>query len=282
MTGLRRLCVIFLPSPQEHTWRLSLRTAAQAAGWQVVDGEAVDGLAGCLESNAIIQLSNGSRAPLFEPTETLVIADRPAASIAILMIGFDISLIAATRATARLNATCIPAVRGGAQVVSASSRTLTLPGLGQVDRTESAPDVRPIPADPLAFYEKLPPAVGSCATWPADLFEWEGPDAGFTDLTGRRRLLQHGPYLDLCEGAWRADLKFALEMDNGRCELRFEWGSGADCTTYSQLISRAGVYALSLERTWPETAVAELRIWLDRAMFDGTFRILDCTVTYLG
>lgn len=264
-------------------WRSALHTAAESAGWAVAYGNSSDNLPAELDQNVLIQMSDGSQIAGFNPTDTLVIADSPDAAIATLVADFKISPVEATRAAARFYALTMPWIIGGTTIASATAETLLVPRLGEVRREGVAPTAKAVEAfQSLAFYETLPPPTGARAAWMPGIFEWTGAEPGFVDLTGRRRILQHGPYLELCEGSWKVELQFALLMSAGRCELRFEWGSGADCASHTRLLTQQGVYGLTLEHKWNKAAPSELRIWLDRAMFDGTLEVLDCVVTRMG
>lgn len=279
MSG-RRLCLVHLPSENEQAWRDAAAAAARDAGWRLVDLVPDDPLpAG--DHDILVQVSEARLALPFPAEECVILSDDPDRATESWQTRFGLDRDAAIRAVALQYARAAELAASGRTVVDGRTRTLDLPGLGPVTREGSA--ALRGPEGPLAFYRTLPPAPGASVDWPTDMLLSTGPGAPGreeTDLTGRRRLLRYGPYLELAPGRWTVDVEFVLTIDRALVELRFEWGTHHDVDIATDLITNSGLYALSLTKTWTEPAVAELRIWLDRAVFDGHLEVVSCRVTY--
>jgi len=71
-------------------------------------------------------------------------------------------------------------------------------------------------------------------------------------------------------------------MHRAITELRFEWGVLHDVDRIAQRLTLPGQYTASMTHSWNEASAIELRIWLDRSMFDGALKILSVTVTRTG
>lgn len=277
-----RLFVIHLPSPSQTAWQIAVVEAASRAGWDVFslvpDQEPVfrDGV------NALIQGVDASLIP-HAATDAVILAGSPQVAVDTLMQMHDLDQGAALTSVGWWFAQAAEAAARNAVVVNAASEALDLPGLGRIVRGEAGSLTTTSHGAPLAFYETLPPAIGASAFWPIDILLWiGGTEPGFTDLTGKRRLLQHGPYLLMSAGTWTAEIVFELAIDRALTQLRFDWGDGVDVTETSQRLSTAGVYSVALEKSWDQPTRAELRIWLDRSMFDGSLRIRSTKVTRTG
>ncbi len=277
-----RLFAVHLPSPTQSAWQQVLVEASARAGWDVlslVPGDPPPVREGV---DALIQ---GTDATLIPPDaeHAVILAGSPQSAVDTLMQHHAQDRKTALNSVAWWFAQAAEAAARGAVVLDARSDSLAFPGLGNLARG-AGQDLTPTNlGDPLAFYETLPPVIGASAAWPNDILFWPGGDIpGEADLTGRRRLMQFGPYLLVSSGSWTAEVVFELSIERAVTELRFDWGDGTDVVSHAERLSKAGVYSVTLTKSWDRPMTTELRIWLDRSMFDGSFRILSTKVTRSG
>lgn len=263
-------------------WHSALANAAVTAGWDslTIDGahspEFRDGV------NTLVQGYDPSVLPA-DATDVVIMAGSPRDTVDVLMQADQMALHEALRLAASGFALASRAVGSGAQVVAADASSHTFAGLGEIARPSGDGFRSTTTGDALAFYEKLPPLVGASATWAPEVFIWTaGDEPGVADLTGRRRVIQYGPYLLLSAGTWTVDVVFELAMHRAITELRFEWGILHDVDRISQRLTVSGRYSASMTHSWSEAGAVELRIWLDRSMFDGTLKVLSVTVSRTG
>jgi hypothetical protein len=278
----QRLCVLYLPSEHEAAWRSAVSEAARTAGWRVVDlipGQPAPGH----DQNILINIVDVELSGLFEPSECLILADDPDETAGNLEVSHGLDRDAALRIVARQYAAAAALAESGWLVAEIQDRQINLPGLGEITREGPSPVIPRQPPGPIGFYRTLPPRPGVSVEWPLDLllrYELGETARVPSDLTGRRRLLRHGPFIELSPGFWTAHLVFDLMIDSARVELRFEWGTMHDVTVVTDLMTTSGRYSVSLSKLWTEPAVAELRIWLDRAVFDGQMDLVSCQVSF--
>lgn len=285
MSVPHRVCIIHLPSEQEFAWRYAVADAATGLGWTSWDYVAGQASPVDPRQDAVIHFSDARDVVGFMPTATAIIGATPKEAVRTLMSRFGIDELAALRSAARVFAFASDMAEGGISVIAASSTKANFPVIGEVSRGVSSPVevLLTTLGDPLAFFDRLPAAVGAQAVWQPALFHWmAGDEAGVADLTGRTRILQHGPFLDLCSGQWTIEIRFKISLHRAKVDLRFEWGTGEDVQSSTQILDKSGLYSITLTKQWLEPAVGELRVWLDRAMFDGGLVIENCVVTKTG
>jgi hypothetical protein len=271
-----RLFVYHLPSSTRSAWRAALAEAAIEAGWDSISVDEVGTVPFRAGVNTIVQGDNVG-VPDGEATDIVILAGSPCDTVDVLMQTYGLDLHGALRDAASRFAHVSDS---GIRVISAEASSLEFPGLGEIKRPPAQAIRSTSAGDALAFYETLPPKAGASAAWRPEVFIWAaGGEPGFTDLTGRRRVIQYGPYLMLSAGTWKVDLVFDIAIHRAISELRFEWGILHDCDTISQRVTVAGRYSASLTHTWAEAGAVELRIWLDRSMFDGTLNVVSVTVS---
>lgn len=271
-----RLFVYHLPSSTRSAWRVALAEAAIKAGWDSISVDEVGAIPFREGANTLVQ-GDDVVIPDGEATDILIFAGSPRDTVDVLMQTCGMDLHGALRDAANRFAHVSDS---GVRVIPAEASSLEFPGLGEVRR----PPVRAVRAtsagDALAFYKSLPPKAGASAAWGPEVFIWSADgEPGFADLTGRRRVILYGPYLMLSAGTWKVDLVFDIAIHRAISELRFEWGILHDCDTVSQRVTVAGRYSASLTHTWAQAGAVELRIWLDRSMFDGTLNMVSVTVS---
>ena len=274
-----RLYVVHLPSPTQTAWEIALAEAATRAGWDVFSLLADEEPAFRDGVDALVQGADVNL--IFDRTlEAVIVAGTPQSAVDTLMQIHDRDQRAALNAVAVWYAQASEAVARGARVLDAAAATLVLPGLGEVTRAAGRPVEKTGLGDSLALYETLPPAIGATALWAMDVFTWAGgQEPGFADLTGKRRVIQYGPFIVLSSGTWAAEIVFELTIDRAFAQLRFDWGDGTDVTETSRRLSTAGVYAVTLVKSWDRPTTTQLRIWLERSMFDGFLRIRSTRIT---
>lgn len=129
----------------------------------------------------------------------------------------------------------------------------------------------------LGLYVTLPVAPNASAEWNPDDFHYTNGSQRFggtpnIDLTGRGRILVHGPNIALTPGRWRLEAEFDLDSGGEIVDLRFDWGHGEDTTTEICKLSSTGRYRIELSRTWLENQTAEFRIWVQHGMLHGALR----------
>lgn len=273
-----RLSILTPASDLGVAWAEAVMRAAAERGWRVGHEAEPDPGPRSLRLTTDI-------APDEPPSGWIVLADDPAALWAAEARRLsedhpprDILLLTSRRlaCAARLAAL-------GAPVLPAGAMEIDLPGLGRIGRGEPAGESARVQDGALALYDQLPPPVGAGAVWGADLFSYpvgKGFDGGQPDmdLTGRARIIVHGPHLELPPGVWRAEVRFAIDPRGAPIRFRFDWGVGDDMVVSNPLIRNPGLYRLSLTRRWLEPGAAQVRIWLMQGVFDGRFEFQGCTV----
>lgn len=277
-----RLCVLYLPSEHAAAWRSAVSAAAHAAGWRVVNLVA-DEPAPDHDKDTLINIGDVDLARLCEPAACLILAGDPDEAARSLQGPHGLDRDAALRVVARQYAVAAALAGSGWTVAQIQGRQTNIPGLGEVTREGASPPIEREPPGPIGFYRTVPPRQGVSVEWPLDLLlrhELGETSRDPSDLTGRRRLLRYGPFIELSPGLWTADLTFDLRIDRARVELRFEWGTMHDVAVATDLITTSGRYSVSLSKVWTEPAVSELRIWLDRAVFDGHMDLVSCQVSF--
>lgn len=283
------VCILALPSRHEGDWRAALRGLAARAQWDYRDYWGMDDQPIDRQRPTLVVTMDESTLGDVVPTDWVVLTAPPEEVVAVSQDRFNLEEIAALEhAASRLTAASSLIGRGALQYRSADT-AIDIPGLGPVERPGSpAPAVKlPVVSDDLRstlqIFNTLPPPVGASALWPASIFrrfddETRGAAASEIDLTGRGRILIHGPYLAIPAGRWKVTFDFEFETPVGSAPFRFEWGQIADVVVHDARAAMSGRYSISLEHDWAEAGRAEVRIWLYHAVFQGSFRLLGCTV----
>lgn len=158
----------------------------------------------------------------------------------------------------------------------------------QPPRAGDVVPVRPAVRTALSLFADGPPQPGLETVWSERIFQYderaarEWVAAGQLDITGRPRILVYGPYLALPSGVWRATIRFAVDDQAAKRELRVDWGTPADFQSTAVSPKTAGVYEVVMEQSWPDTAMAEIRVLMMEGAFDGRLDFLGATVTYIS
>ncbi|WP_349685094.1 hypothetical protein [Brevundimonas aurifodinae] len=158
----------------------------------------------------------------------------------------------------------------------------------QPPRAGDVVPVRPAVRTALSLFADGAPQPGLEAVWSERIFQYDEraardwDAAGQLDVTGRPRILVYGPYLALPAGVWRAKVRFAVDEQACKREFRIDWGTPADFQSTSVSPNAPGVYEIELEHVWPDSAMAEIRLWIMEGAFDGRLDFLGATVAYVS
>ncbi len=117
--------------------------------------------------------------------------------------------------------------------------------------------------------------------WPPGLFLFPEGD-GAIDLTGRARIVVHGPHQPLKAGEWRIAARFSVDTEGHPIVLRFEWGGAHDVTGSTVTIATSGLYEMNLDYDWPAGGPAALRVWVAQPTFAGRLTFLGAEVEGLS
>lgn len=262
-------------------WIAAITAAAEAQGWTIMQAS------GCADAK-VVRLADtlpGHEAP----ADWIILTDHPRAIWSEAAGAGDAAhpqrdVLSMT--SIRL-AAAAEWVEAGARAIDAAGDTIDLPGLGVLRLAETNRD-HPMVEDPaLDLYALLPPPVGAKAHWRLAHFSYpvgHGFDGGTPeiDLTGRARILVHGPYVQLPPGVWEVRFEFAIDPMGKPLRFRFDWGVGDDMVTCNPTIHQAGRYSITLSRRWLESGPAQARIWMMQGTFDGHFEFHGCTVSRLA
>lgn len=138
----------------------------------------------------------------------------------------------------------------------------------------------------LGLYSILPVAPNASVEWGPEDFHYTKGSQRFggtpdIDLTGRGRILVHGPNIALTPGRWRLEAEFDFDSGGDIVELRFDWGHGEETATEICKLGATGRYRIELSRTWLQNETAEFRIWVQHGMLHGALRFGGAKVSRL-
>lgn len=277
--------VAIMPAPSSGAWLVALARAAKQAGWQAYKAsKATD----AEDAPAIVIFKEPHEIALHPSIERWVVigsADPEAALAGSLGRNPDTrhAIQSATAALA-LREMVAPSAE---VIIDSEDDRLVIEGLGEIHLEDSAIDARPKPASPppaaLAAIALLKPPLGSCeGVWGPEIMSFtrgQDPEGGSPeiDLTGRTRILVHGPNLTLPGGAWECAVRLSV-MPDDEVKLMFEWGSGDDVHRAHTVMTEPGDYEVTLDHSWLEPRPAELRIWAERGHFSGALRFHEARV----
>ncbi|MDA0742713.1 MAG: hypothetical protein O3A72_02570 [Proteobacteria bacterium] len=277
MTDLHRLRMLQIPSYRAVVWRAALAAACEQAGWAFHIQDRDDPAPVLDPARSSLVIGWVDHAPEGMVTHWLVQAARPEEALSWMREVHSLSEHDGLYETSLRLGSATTLVTSGAYVCHADDAEIYLPGLGRIaiDEVGTYP---PLAACPLAFYDHLPPPVGTRVDWPAHLFRYcDGgvsvTQDGIIPLIGRRRLLFNGPHIFLPRGRWRFTGQFAVEPGD-RAELHIEWGYGESVARLEEVVDRAGLYEVSLDKDWDGVAPADFRISLLMPVLDGELRFI--------
>lgn len=175
-------------------------------------------------------------------------------------------------------------INRGARLITLPGE-VNLPGLPTVTVTpgEGEPVREPSVLD---YFDPLPQGVSTPVEWGPEVFSFTRglvPEGGLPEMTlsGRGRILMHGPYLTLPEGKWCTRLRFEVDPEETVVELRFDWGQSERETSLVAEITVPGRYEVELESVMSGLEGMELRIWTCRGSLHGRLRMIGATVERL-
>lgn len=270
--------VLHIPNSREHEWRT--RCSDMREGQRPIDD---------LREHVLMQTNTVADLEGVDRTGVLVLVPSPSDVVATAISRFGMSPLEAVRYASVKFAHAAECVASGARVASAELGDLKIePTIGVAPDKAVCSSVPPAFLTSLAYFTPFPPRLGSGATIHSSLFltrkedQTNVPATFDIDMTGRRRILIFGPYLELPPGVWRAVIRFQLKKTDAVVSLRFEWASGEDGVRLERDLHDDGVYDVSLERAWASPGPCELRIWLDRSVFDASLVIEAVQLKMIG
>lgn len=270
--------VLHIPNSREDEWRSRLSDMREAQ--QSFDDT---------EGRFLIQTDTIADLGEIDPTHVLIMVPSLEDIIATAMARFKMSLLEAVRyASVKFAQAAEYAALGGRLASTEASALEVVANIGlKIDDPISNSVSRKVSAS-LAYFTAFPSRIGSEASIHPSLFltrvddQTNAPATFNIDMTGRRRILLFGPYLELPPGLWQATIRFQLEKTDAVVSLRFEWASGGDNVRLERSLHEDGVYDVSLERTWSSAGPCELRVWLDRSVFDASLVIEAIRLRMIG
>lgn len=293
MTPPRRLVVAFVPSPFEAAWRNCIMAVAQEAGWRV-HGDAGDEANAAFEDSpedVLLLMRLGRHAPPSWHWASIVVVTAEPRLVMGQLVDEDAGERAEQAAcrigSAALNAVDELSTQGGV-VLDGSLSHLDIPLIGAVEREPVVAEASGSAA--LDVYRKAVSSTREPTLWNLQLFQYPvGPpghetDSGspLIDLTGRGRILVHGPYIALPVGTWAVDLEVIIDPEGGVARLRFEWGVELEVEAAHPVVDRRGRYRIRLIREWTEPGEAQVRVWTQVPHFQGRLELLSCAVERLA
>ena len=280
---MKRICILDLPSPFSEAWRQALAEKAIELGFKYLEiwGE----LHAPLDDDADYLIVSGDVAggALANPTQWLVLYASPAQAIeALSSHGEHAFWLAASRL-----AMGAAVLQNGGTSLDSSAQTIVVPGFGTV-RREDVITSTPAKIEALAFYEVLPPTPGAKAVWPGELFVIPEEERGTIrregdpiSIAGRRRVIAHAPYIELCPGEWNLRLRIKVDPQSAANIMGFEWGPGEDVVFLEHRFEKPGRYELNLTNTWRAVTPMRMLIWAQRPTFDGVIWVESAEIEYL-
>lgn len=292
MSKAVRVGVLQMPSSRGSAWRIGLKAAARRQGWSMVKGAdvALDG-APPAESQIILLRDGAQALAMAAALDACVIVTESLEDICAAMAAhYPDKKIKAYAVAAERLAAAVTLERLGAHRVEASVTVADLPLIGRVEVEaphEPAGSAGALDPSPLDMLAGEGPQPGHLTIWPWDLFNYRTTPRSQSkpphiDLTGRARVLFHGPRFSLPGGEWRVRLRFHLDPEGRESPLKFEWGAAEDFETLELQLDAAGLYEVELSKRWAQPVAAELRVWAAAAHFLGTFEFVSADVAYLA
>lgn len=278
-----RLFVLFVDELAAKIWKPILVDAAHAGGWDLLGGTVENW---SKMTDRCLILSD-------DPDWGIVV---PAGQSAVIMTGppqweghdlaDPLEKDALALASARL-AKASALIEAGAVPVRGQDKHFNLADLISVTRTSEPLGIPISRTSPLDIYKSLPPTSGAAAIWPAECLWYpvgEALDGGAPamDLTGRARILFHGPHIYLTPGVWRATFQISVDPEGGVPPLRFEWKHGESAVVCDAPINQPGRYEISLERRWDVVGPSQIAGLINQAVFQGSLEVHDCKVELLS
>lgn len=283
-----RLGVLQMPSHRGGAWRAALKTCSRSGGWSLakVEGET---LAGVDDSRGVVLLlKDGAQALALaaELDEVVVISEPLSVICDALGALYPGKASKAYAVAAERLAAATTLQRMGCVVVEGEGLKVDLPFIGVVVRNEvDTPDVPSLDPSPLAIYANNGPNVGQITSWEWSVFNYKTTSRSVAvpphiDLTGRSRVIFHGPRFYMPAGEWTVALRFWLNPEGRSSLLKFEWGAREDFEVLELQLGEVGDYEVELSKRIDRIGALELRAWVSSGHFLGEMTVSGATLIY--
>lgn len=293
MSKVFRLGVLQMPSSRGAAWRAGLQAASHGKTWAVTKVAGAS-LEGCDPArDLVILLRDGAQAlALAHLLDACVVIAEPLDAVLSAMAAlYPEKPIKAYAVAAERLAAARTLIDRGVHVVPGVALQAEFPLIGTVTRdkalAEATNEHSMLSIAPLDMYEDDGPQPGHQTTWAWDLFNFKTTPRSLVhpphiDLTGRARVIFHGPRFSLPPGEWRIRLRFRLDPEGRMSPLKFEWGATTDFEVLELQLEAAGLYEVELTKRWDAPIAAELRAWAASAHFVGSFEFQGADVCCLA
>jgi hypothetical protein len=284
------LCIIFTAPLASSAWVSPIQAACLELGLSLVDRLASKGVPEQLGDNDVLLTSDVAQARALNAKSYLILHDYPALESELSVADGNYEPVRAELRTTHARLARVNELASeGWPVIDASGASIELGSLGLLHRHGSPSTQLPVPTydTPLAIFARLPIASGQSAPWPSSIFSYtvgQQPEGGQPeiDLSGRGRIVVHGPYLPLPAGEWAVEINTEVDPETGTAYLRFEWGFDLDVAAVYYETKQAGLYQIKMQHALGQGSKAQIRVWAQRPTFDGRIKLVDCILTYLG
>ena len=284
--------LILTPSVDQIGWRDAAHSAAREAGWLVIsehqDGVFDDGLARLIVTDdaqrAVAAGASRIAAIVAEP-ESAPAAVAEAHGLVAPESNWHASALLARALSLAPEHRVVTAAELAAkprEIVLFDALKLTPP----ISRAEFSKE--PALAAAFKIYREVAASEHDAIQWSEALFDYcpkgslNAPIPGMLDITGRPRMLVHGPYLSMPTGLWRACIRFGVDQDAAKHQYRLDWGTRTATVSEYVTPTSPGIYELMLDFDWTEVDVAEVRLILMEGSFTGALLFQGITVARIN
>ena len=281
--------LILTPSVDHQGWLEAARTAANLAGWLLIseheDGAVDDGRLRLIvtdDAQHALAAGAGRIAAIVAEPESAPSAVAELHGLVAPESNWHASVLLARALSLAPDHRVVTAAELAArprEIVLFDALKLTPP----VSRAEYSKD--PMLAAAFKLYRDVAADQHDVIQWAEPLFSYcpkgsrDAASQGMLDITGRPRMLVHGPYLSMPTGLWRACIRFGVDQEAAKHQYRLDWGTRT--ATISEYVTpgKAGLYELSLDFDWTDVDVAEIRLILLEGSFTGALLFQGITVS---
>lgn len=281
--------LVLTPSVDYRGWVKAIQAAADDAGWRVIS-EQEDGPADGGPQRLVIT-DDAQRALAARPRGIVAIVAEPGSAPEAVTEMYEIPVAEQKWHASMLLARALSLAPDHRVVTAVELATrparIVLFDVLTVAPPESRAEFPKDAAAAAAFklYWDVPGNLRDPVEWAESLFTYcpkaagNLPATGVLDITGRPRMLVHGPYLAMPKGRWRGSMRFGVDKDAARHEYRLDWGIRTATVSEHAVPGQPGLYELTLEFDWTEVDVAEIRVILMEGAFSGAMVFQSMTVT---
>lgn len=289
--------IVLIPSPADAEWRAAIREGAARGGLTVIDAHP-DHPAALLEDPSVVVVTpmpSVARDAGQTPTSVLI----PDASGAVAATGtlFNLAMPQRLWVASQIlaEATALPQLTRmfPPEALKRSTAPLEIMAGLKIEppkaRAPSALDaVQQASADAVSLYVQGAPQIGASALWSPEIFLYDergsrnSAAVGEVDVTGRPRVLVHGPHISLPPGLWEATCRFSIDQEACTRQFRLDWGTQTECKSHTFVAGSPGVYEIALAFEWMAVAPSEVRVIVMEGAFAGALRFLGATIVLGG